>query len=138
MIRDLRLGTTDGTSPWRDEQDFDEARALTKLLVARQFGPKPWPIRDQHAAVVHAGDILASLTMIDVTRARRQLAVEFLALASTRGRPQLADWLAAVMKVDASDDHQVALMARGGLSPRASLGGWDRRPAPPSGGSPLW
>ena len=123
----------DTNTGWRDERDFDAALRLTKPFVAKQLGPKPWRIRDQDAAVVRAGDILASLTTIEAARARRILAVEFLALTSTRGRPQLADWLGAVSKVDESDDHQVALMARGGLSLRASLGGWERSP---SGDSP--
>lgn len=117
-------------SRWRDREDFEEALALTKVFIAMQLGPKPWRVADQRAAVLRAGDVLASLTTIEANKARRILAVEYLALAITRGRPELADWEAAVKKVAGSAPEEVALMARGGISLRASRGGWDRRPAP--------
>ena len=119
-----------GTTLWRDQADLEEAHALTKLFVAKQLGPKPWRVRDQRAAIARASDALASLTTIEATKTRRILAVEYCALAGRSGQRGPVDWLAAVRRVQASEPADVANMARGGLWIRASLGGWDRRPAP--------
>jgi hypothetical protein len=132
-----QVAPSDGTSPWRDERNLAEAHALTRIFVAKQLGVKPWRRADQLAAVINAGNVLASLTTIEATKARRILAVEYCALAGRSGRRGPVDWLAAVRKVHASEPADVANMARGGLSLRASSGGWNPRPAPPNGGSPI-
>ena len=98
---------------------------LTRLFIAAQLGPKPRRVAAQEAAIAHASDVLDSLTSDEATRARRALAIEHAALTSRRrGRPTLADWEAAIGKVDGSTDEEVRRMARGGMYLRAASGGW--------------
>lgn len=115
-----------GGGRWSSAEDMEQGLALIKVFVAKQLGPRPRRVADQGAAVDRACDVLDSLTTIEAQKARRTLAIEFLAFAFKPGRPTTNDWAAAIARVDGADEDEVVRMSHGGMSLRASAGGWDR------------
>jgi hypothetical protein len=124
----------------RDHTEWEAAYELTRLFVANQLGPEPADEAGQLAALARASTALEASPLEEARQALRFLAIEYTAwqLAGKRAndededehgevwlpQPTAKDWQAAIVAVESANDEDVRLRARGGMSIRASQGGW--------------
>lgn len=107
-----------------------QAIELTRLFVANALGPKPRRERDQDSAVERACERLEVSLSAEARQARYVVAVEHAAQSKTQWarnpsrRIEKRDWLLAVEIVRSLSEDDLRRYARGGLSVRATLGGW--------------
>ncbi len=93
-------------------------------------GPKPRRVRDQDVAVERACQRLEASLSPKAGQARYILAVEYAAQSKTQWvrnasrRIEERDWRLALEVVRSLPEEDLRRYARGGLSIRATLGGW--------------